>query len=81
MIYILTPYIQDFRMMCEKNNLAYFGAGRSTNDVKWINTPHQLFGRKINPDFDQVIKGDQYHMFDPDIMHRMEIEITIRNRK
>jgi hypothetical protein len=80
MIYILTPYQQDFRMMCEKHNLPYYN-GRSSNDVFWINSPLKLLGRRLHPDFDQIIKGDQYHMFDPEVMHRMEMEIAIRNRK
>lgn len=81
MIYILTPYMQDFQYMCKKHNLPYFGNGRSSNDVFWIDTPIKLLGRRLHPDFDQIIKGDQYHMFEPEVMHRMEAEITLRNRK
>lgn len=77
MIYIITPYIMDFKIQCKNNNLPYFGGGRSTNDVKWINHVYQLFGIKIFEN-DKIIYGDQYHKFSADEINRFKLEIVLR---
>jgi hypothetical protein len=76
MIYIITPYMQDFKRMCEQNNLHYH-SGRSSNDVLWVNHVCQLFGRAIFS-HDKIIKGDQYYCFETSMLDHIESELKMR---
>lgn len=80
MIYIITPYTIDFKRQCELIGYPYFGGGMSYSNVKWINSVHQLYGRKIFKE-DKIIYGEQYDQFSDDEIERFKVEISIRSLK
>lgn len=77
MIYIITPFIEDFKRTCRDYGLP---THLTNPEVIWINHPEQLFGRKIFSN-DEIIKGDQYYCFDPRLSHAIEMEIELRTEK
>lgn len=77
--YIITPYRQDYKMMCEKHGLPYM-CGSGVGGIYWIDTPEKLYGRKIFKQ-DVIIFGDQYPLFGARDMTRIEVELTLRKHK
>ncbi len=80
MIYIITPYVQDFRQACKDNKLPYYPIGRSSNEVIWIESYEKLLGRKIFKE-DKIIYGEQYHQFSLEEMERIKVEIALRTER
>ncbi len=68
MIYILTPFMEDFRRVCIANDCP-FRNGNNHPDVVWVNSVLKLYGRRITKD-DVIIKGELYHEFSPEEAHR-----------
>jgi len=79
MIYIITPFLQDFMKVCEKENLnCPVQRGMPLNrHVLWLHHWMQLEGRKIFK-VDKVFYGEQINHFDPDMLKRIENEIHLR---
>lgn len=79
MIYILTPFLQDFKLTCEENSLPYEN-GHSRPDVVFVDNVYKLFGRSISK-HDKVILGKQYDAFSRETINRINTEIAIRMEK
>lgn len=75
MKYIMTPYHMDFIRVCQRNNFNPNG-----RDVIWVNSYQLFLGKKFNKE-DELIKGDQYHLFPLEEQERLLMEITLRSPK
>ncbi len=80
MIYIITPYLADFRHICKENgwDAMISGAGSPRNpNIIWIYNWQQLLGRRIFK-IDMIIWGEQAHLFPTKDYERLQFEIEFR---
>lgn len=79
MIYIITPYLADFKQMCDKNgwNPMVTGGQPRNRDIIWIYDWQQLLGRKLFK-ADIIIWRNQSHLFSEAELQRIEMEIELR---
>lgn len=78
MIYIITPFVSDFRSTCRSHELPDYYLCNS--EIKWINGWEKLMGLRIS-DTDKVIKGEQYNAFSDEDRNRIDVELKIRSHK
>jgi hypothetical protein len=81
MIYIITPYLSDFRNVCLENKWnPLIKRGMPSNpNIRWIFDWQQLIGRKIFK-VDIIIWGYLCDQFTVPMFNRIEEEIEIRKK-
>lgn len=82
MIYIITPYLSDFKRVCEANNwpIAIISGRPRSQNIMWIHDWQQFLGRKIYK-MDLIIWGEQSKEFHPSHAKRLYEEIELRKRQ
>lgn len=82
MIYIITPYLSDFKIVCKENG--YFPKvldGQVYNpNIQWIYHWQQLMGRKLFK-ADIILYGRECSSFSDYDLERINVEIKLRKRE
>lgn len=79
MIFIITPFLQDFKECCLalKIPVSNFNGLPNKTHVRWVNSVTSLYGFSID-EKDAIIYGR--NKFKPEIEHNINEEIEIRKR-
>lgn len=79
MIYIVTPFLNDFMEICRREGFnCPVVRGRPQNqNIMQIHHPMQLYGKKIFK-IDKVFYGDRIDSFDVETLERIKMEIELR---
>lgn len=79
MIYIITPFLTDFKSTCVVEGFdCPIQGGRIMNpNFVWVHDWMQLHGRRISK-VDKIIYGQLVHRFDSAMLERIKLEIEIR---
>ncbi len=78
MIYIITPYLSDFKLICKEKDYKTITSA-SDDKIKWIYNWMQLAGRKIFK-ADIIIYGDKCKYFFKEEINKINVEIAIRKK-
>ena len=81
MIYVVTPYLFDFKQVLANHNLEcpiVNGVPKSLR-IKWVYDAMQLVGVKRIKSTDEILYGYQSHRFEEKDLNKIKSEIQIRS--
>ena len=81
MIYIITPLLRDFMEVCRREgfNCPVVRGQPENKNILMVHHWMQLVGRKIFK-HDKIFYGDKISHFDTEMLERIKMEITMRQR-